>query len=453
MAAQNLDNELTRLRIDKSRKRPRGRGLRWFTILLLLALSGGGYFYYQKANAALPVKMARPVISSGPEAGAPVLTAGGYVIPRNQIEVSPQIVGRIQDIYVDRGSKVKQGDVLLKIEDSEYQARVSQAEAALASSKARLAELLAGSRREEIQAAQAAVNSAEATLKNAEADFKRIESLSADEVISRQALDRAKTEFNVADANLDSARKNFELVRKGPRKEVIDAARAQAHEAEANLEYARTQLNYTVIRAPISGTVIEKLAKKGELVSFQSFGGTRGAKTSVLTMADLQDLQVEIDLNENDLAKVHMGQPGEIRLDSLPDQVFKGMVDEIAPAADRQKATVQIKVAIKNPTSEVRPEVNARVTFLDSGEPKKAAGRQESKIYIPRAALAPAPQGSPEGSIVYLVSGGVAVARPVKLGDEGPKGVQVVEGLKGDEQIIVDPPPLLKAGMKVAAAT
>lgn len=437
MTSQNLDSELSKLRIDKAKKRPPQRGLGGlFWLLLLLAVGGGGLFYYKKVNAAVPVKLVRAEVEKEEREGIAILTTGGYVIPRKKIEVSSKIVGQVDQIYVDRGDKVKSGDVLIRIEDSEYRAQVRMAEATLASARARLAELKAGSRPEEVEAAHASVASAEATFKGAKLDLDRLESLGKEEVISRQELDRIRTSYSVAQANLKSARKNAELVELGPRKEQIDAAAAQAHQAEANLAYAKTQLAYTVIRAPITGTILEKLAEKGELVTNINFGGTRGAKSSVVSMANLADLQVEIDLNENDLSKVRLGQTCEIRLDSLPGHVFTGKVDEIAPEADRQKATVQVKVRIENPQELVRPEVNARVTFLAEDQNKDPKGAAEPKVWIPRSALA---KGEDGGSIVYIANGGTAVARPVKLGSEGEKGIQVTGGLSGSEMLIDNP--------------
>ena len=137
-------------------------------------------------------------------------------------------------------------------------------------------------------------------------------------------------------------------------------------QAEANLAYAKTQLDFTVIRAPIDGTVMDEPAKKGELVTNSNFGGDRGAKSAVASLADLTDLQVELDVNENDLPRVRLGQPCIIRLDSDPENPLEGVVDEIAPEADRQQATVEVKVGIKMTDRRVRPELNARVNELNA---------------------------------------------------------------------------------------
>jgi len=452
MTPQDLGSELAKLRIDRAQKRPqRGGPGRWLALLVILGGAAGAVVYYRQAHAAVEVKVARPEREELTALGAEVLTAGGYVIPRHKIEVSSKIVGRVKEMSVQRGDRVKQGDVLLRIEDEEYVAQVRGAEAQAAMAKAKAAELRRGSRPQEIDAARAAVASAEATLRGARLDLDRANSLRADEFVSQQELDRLRTSFQVAQAQLNSARKNAEMVEIGPRREQIDAAEAQLRAAQANLEYARSQLDFTVLRAPIAGTILEKLAEKGELVTNTNFGGTRGAKSSVVSMANLDDLQVEIDLNENDLGKVRLRQPCEIRLDSAPDERFKGEVDEIAPSADRQKATVQVKVRILDPRGLVRPEVNARVTFL-AGEGAKAgasadpkAGDRQPRIWIPRAALVRAPVGS----LVYLASQGKAVARRVKTGADGPKGVEVLEGLDGSETLILAPLDKISDGRRI----
>ncbi len=453
MAIDNLDTELNKLRINKSKKRAKGGGFGKFVVILILAgLGAGGYFWVSKANAALPVKTMQiqkeAVIASG---GSAVLTAGGYIIPRDKIEVSSKIIGRVKEIYIEQGDVLKKGDKILEIEDEEYAAQVKIAEARVASLKARLAELKAGSRPQEIASAKSNVASAEATFKMREADLERLKKLAEEKIISAQEFDQMKQAYEVAKAALDSIRKNAELVVIGPRKEMIDAATAQLREAEANLEYARTQQSYTIIHAPIDGTVLEKLAEKGELVTNTNFGGTRGAKSSVVSMANLSDLQVELDINENDLPKVKMGQKCKIKLDSEPDTEYDGEVDEISPQADRQKATVQVKVKIVNTGKVLRPEVNARVTFIEEEKEKTAETAQTNpKVWIPRSAIV----NNAEGQMVYLYleSQGTAVARKIKTGAESSKGVEITEGLIGTETLIVEPLDKIKDGMKVATS-
>lgn len=450
--AQNLDSELSKLRIDRSKKQSRkGFGGALLLLLLIAGGAGGGFFYYTKANAAIPVKVVRPEVTevkAGAPAGTAVLTAGGYIIPRDKIEISSKIIGRVEEIYVDRGDIVKQGDLILEIEDEEYQAQVRMAESRLASARARLAELKAGSRPQEIRAAQAEVQAADARLIKAKADLERLRGLYEQKVISGLEFDQYQQAFDVAKSTLEAAKERARLVEIGPRKEEIDNAEAQVREAEASLAYAQTQLSFTTIHAPISGTILEKIAEKGELVTNSNFGGTRGPQSSVVAMADLSDLQVELDLNENDLPKVSMGQNAEIRMDAMPDRVYMGEVDEIAPQADRQKATVQVKVKILNPDVYVRPEVNARVTFLEEPEPEQQVASTESagpRIFVPRRAVV---QGE-NGAKVFIASEGEAVARNIKVRRETPQGLEVEEGLLGTEQLIVEPLDRVTDGAKI----
>lgn len=457
MAVANLDAELHKLKIDRKQKGGRrgGGGGGFVKALVYLIVIGGlgfgGLTYYNKVNAAIPVKTIRVVAevakSGSAPAGSAVLTAGGYVIPRDKIEISSKIIGQVKEINVERGDKVNAGDVILRIDDEEYQAQVKMAESRVASLRAQLAELKAGSRKEEVGMARANVESAEATLTKAEADFKRVEVLAKEKVISQQELDFVKQAFDVAVAAANSAKRNLDMVVEGPRKEQIQALAAQLAEAEANLEFANTQLSYTVITAPTSGTILEKLAKKGELVTNTNFGGTRGAKSSVVSMADLTDLQVELDINENDIPRVKMDQKCEIKLDSNPDDIFEGVVDEISPQADRQKATVQVKVRMLDATKViVRPEVNARVTFLAEEQPVVVENESEEpkpRIYIPKDAVV--------GSSVYLVGDGKALKRDVTVGGDTASGdVEITDGLGGGETLILEPLDKITEGVRVS---
>jgi HlyD family secretion protein len=442
-------NELAKLRIDKSRKKARrGQGGNVLALVILLALAGGGYALYAKQFAPIPVHLGKITRQSGGAAakGATVITASGYVVPRHKVEVSPKIIGHVKELLVKRGDRVNEGDVLLRLEDDEYQARLKAAEANVATLQARLEELRAGARPQEKAAATATVTSAEATLRSAQQDFDRMNALAAQGAVSRQELDRSRASLDVARARADQERKQADLVHIGPRREVVEAAEAMLHQAEADLNLARTSLEYTVIRAPISGTILEKIAEKGELVTNTNFGGTRGAKNAIVTMADLSDLQVEVDVNENDLPKVQLGQPCEIRLDSRPDYGYQGAVDEISPQADRQKGTVQAKVRILNPDDAVKTELNARVTFLAPKQDVAPADADKTRLWIPKESVV---QG-PHGPTVYLVSDGVVVARAVKLGGDGENGVEVTDGLAGTEQLIMEPLDKLKDGARVA---
>lgn len=457
MSGLELGQDLKNLRIDRAKKTKSGLPTWVYALVVAVVVGGGGYAVYSRVMAPIPVKTVRVELEAvGPgaaaEPGSEVLTAGGYIIPRDRVEISSKVVGRVAEVHVRRGDHVKKGDVLVRLEDTEFQAQVDLAAAQAASARAQLEALEAGSRPQEIAAAQATLASAEAERVRAEADLKRLEKLAEESVISMQELDQARAQYGVALARRDEARENAQLVKIGPRIEDIRAARAGLQQAEANLAYARTQIDFTVIRAPIDGTIMDEPAKVGELVTNSNFGGQRGAKSAVASLADLTDLQVELDVNENDLPKVRLGQPCLIRLDSDPDKPLEGVVDEIAPEADRQQATVEVKVGIKKSDRQIRPELNARVTFLEPAAEKAAAsaGAQEAGpteiVWAPRAAIVE----GPNGPVVFIASAGAAVERSVKIGREGPKGVAVEEGLIGTELLITEPLQEMKNGRRVA---
>lgn len=445
---KSLDNQLAKLRIDKDRKRVRRRQIPWGPVLVVLLVAGLAFAVYNQVNAPVTVTTTRiDKETVTPGRGPALVTASGYVIPRHKVEVSSKIVGRVEEVFVKRGDHVNEGDVIIRIEDDDYQARVLAAEARVAALQARLAELRSGSRPQEIAASRASVEAAEATLREAELNLERVESLEETGAVSKQEADRMRTARDVAQAQLNAQRKNAELVNIGPRQEHIAAAEAELRQAQANVELAKTELAYTVVRAPITGVILEKLAEQGELVTNMNFGGTRGAKNSVVSMADLTDLQVEVDVNEADMGKIALNQPAEIRLDSASERVYHGQVDEISPQADRQKGTVQVKVRIADPDEHIRIEVTARVTFLGEA-PAVAAYEDRIHMWVPKSAIVQNGE-----SHVYVLENGKAVAKPVVVGTEADKGVEIKQGLTGDETLITSPVEQLADGMRVTVAS
>ena len=162
---------------------------------------------------------------------------------------------------------------------------------------------------------------------------------------------------------MNALQKSFELVSIGPRQEQIDAVRGQIVEARGSVDFFQTQLENTIIRAPVTGTILERAVEKGEFVT-TSFVGERGAKGYVVSLADLNDLEVELDISQNDFAKLGPQQQGIVTTDAFPDRKYEGVINEISPEANRQKATVQVKVKIRNPDDYLRPEMNASVAFV-----------------------------------------------------------------------------------------
>lgn len=321
--SESKNEMLTKLAIapEKKSRSQTGPTLLFAGIALLLVLFGGGYVYRLKttqgqkaaggSNAAAetnaPAEPARPADA--------LLTVSGYVIPRQRIEISPKFIGTVRTITIKKGDTVKKGDVLVTLEDDEHQARVAEAEGR--------------------------VKMAEANLANAKIVLQRQDELAR---INAQRVEM-----------LDEARR------------VHAAATAELEMVRGQLDLARTYLGWCTIRAPIDGVILEKMVNPNELVTPQSFGGAGGPRTAFLAMADLNDLQVEIDLNEADTPKVFLNQKCRVSPEAYQDRKYEAHVAEIAPEANRAKGTLQIKVQVKNPDRFLTPELSARVDFLKPG--------------------------------------------------------------------------------------
>jgi multidrug resistance efflux pump len=232
-----------------------------------------------------------------------LLNATGYVMAAHKIELASKVVGRVAWVGVEMGDKITKGQILVRLEDDEYKARVAQQQGQLDATKAVLAELEAGSRPQEIAAAAARLDQAKAELANAEVSLKRLKELETTGSISRQQLDDAEAAVRSKAAAVETQKQQFELSKIGPRKEQIDAQRATVRQWEGMLALTKLDLDYTVIKAPIDATVLERNVEVGEFVT-TGFVGERGAKGYVLSIADLNDLRVELDVSQNDFAKV-----------------------------------------------------------------------------------------------------------------------------------------------------
>lgn len=447
---ETREKDLSVLQIDRSRKNtfsPQEKSS-WGPLLYvgaaaLVVLVVIGVFFALQARAP-EVEVARVSLERGTPSGSVVLTAGGYIVAKHTIQVSSKVVGKVAWVGIEKGDRVKEGQVLVRLEDAEYQAQLNQAKANLAVAMARLSELEAGSRPQEIEAARASVEQAEANFRNAEVNLKRVQELHRQAIASQQQLDDATTQHDVARAQLESARKQFELVRIGPRQEQIQYARAQVAQAKAAVDYAQTMLNSTLIRSPVTGTILERLIEKGEMVSTMNFGGPGGVKASVASVADLNNLQVELDINQNDFPKVSMRQECRVAADAYPDRVYKGYVEEIAPAANRQKATVQVKVRILEPDELLRPDMNAHVSFLapSTGKPE-AEGRET--LTVPSSAVFQS-EGKPA---VYVLDGSRVRLRPIEKGGERGGRVEVLQGLGPNDRVVVRGLEGLSSGQRV----
>ena len=452
---KKLDQELDSLRIHRSRRRSASSPSRWTTrwilagIVLVLAVSAA-VTAFRLARQEIEVEVYRVVAGgqAGSEGTKVILNAAGYIVAHHKIQLTAKVVGKVAWIGVEKGDLVRENQVLVKLEDAEYRAQAQQAEGQLASLLAQLSELEAGSRPEEIARANANLDRAKADLKNAKINLDRVQRLFEEEVLPRQDLDNAQARFEVEAAQVESLAREADLVRLGPREEQIEAMRGRVKQARGELALRQTFLDSTVIRAPITGTILERAVEKGEFVT-TSFVGERGAKGYVVTLADLDDLQVELDISQDDFSKLSMNQQATIRTDAFPDRPYQGHIAEIAPEANRQKATVQVKVQVANPDAFLRPEMNAQVVFLAPEEPADENGAPSGvRITVPAAAVR-----EREGrKTVFVVLQGRARERPVQAGDLNAEGVVITEGLIGGEEIVAIPPGDLKDGDRIRRA-
>jgi HlyD family secretion protein len=438
--SDTLSKELESLRIERDRRPGPRRGLPgWAWKLLVAAVAVGAAGLLWRGAGPQAVDVARLTTIEVKEA-ATVLVAGGYVVAHHKIQLGSKVVGRVAWIGVEKGDRVKKDQVLVRLDNTEYRAQVEQARGALQAAAARLAQLQTGSRPEEIQQARARADETEANLRNAQTNYDRTRGLDRDGVVSKQELDRARDQLDMARAQAEQAHKNYELVHQGPRREEIDQGRALVEQARGALRYYETMLDATEIRSPIDGTVLERLVETGEMVTTM-FVGETGAKSSVVSLADLNDLQVEVDISQTEFARVSLGQPCAVVPDAFPDRRYRAVVAEIAPQANRQKATVQVKVQVKNPDAYLRPEMNARVSFEDP----RAGQASVRQLLAPRSALFQA-DGK---SAVMAVENGRAVIKPVTAGEEMGGSVRITSGLSGDETVVVGNPAALKSGQRV----
>ncbi len=442
------DRSLDRFKIDRSRASKRTKSSRFSKIWIVSGLAALAAVLAWRLFAAwfgaVEVETHRVVVptagSSGP---AIVLQAAGYVVPHYRIEVASKVVGRVRWMGVEKGDFIEGGEPVVRLEDDEYRARLAEALGTLDSGRARLAELEAGSRPEEIERAEANLAEAAADLEQARIEKDRADQLYEAELIAASEFDLARLRFDSLVKRVDALSKTLRLLRIGPRQEEIDAARAEVERAQGQVAYNRTIVDATVIRAPVTGTVLERNVEVGELVT-TGFVGDRGAKGYVIAMADLNDIQVELDISQDDFARVFMDQQAIVSTDAYRDKDYSGQVVEISPEADRQKATVQVKVQILEPDELIRPEMNANVSFLAASGPGEGGSeRVESpRVRIPAAALV-------DGNSVLLAVGEKAVRRPVRVVRTTSDGVEIEQGLSGGEDVILSPPEGVENGSRI----
>jgi HlyD family secretion protein len=441
--------ELRGLKIDRSARSSGGaeppvwaRRYIVIGIAVVAVLSLSALAYKFLAPNAPQVEVVRAAAESS-DVGGTVLSATGYIVAHHTINVNSKVTGRVAWIGVEKGDKVKEGQVLVRLEDDEFRAAYEQAKGAFDNAKAYEQELEHGSRPEEILQAQHNLDEARAMLVDDKATLDRTKELFSAGVVSRQLLDDAIAKFDSDQQKVNSLDKAFQLAKIGPRQEEIARAQGAMAQAQGQLDYAKSQLDATLIKAPVTGTILDRTAEKGELITAQfASAAAGGPQGSVVSLADLNDIQVELDIAQADFARLGPKQKAVVTTDAYPDRKYNGEIAQISPEANRQKATVQVKVQVLNPDEYLRPEMNATVKFL--ADEKKSAGTQPAGAFVPATAI----RDRDGKKAVFLVFEGKAHMREVHVLSQRSDGF-LVDGLAGGETVISNGPQDLKDGERV----
>jgi RND family efflux transporter MFP subunit len=407
--------DLSKLRINRDAAPPPvRRALRRNLILFgaaIVLLAGTAFTLKARSVPIVQVATATASGSGGGAlaGGATSVTANGYVVARTKASVSAKAAGRLAFLGVSEGSYVHKGEVIARLDNADYQASVSQAQANVASADASVIEATAD-RDQQLR------------------DANRIK-----EIRTRTPTLMSEQDLETATSHAAQAEARF------------NAAVARKRSAEAALRLAEASNENTIIRAPFTGTVLRKDAEVGEVVAPSVGGGlTRGA---VVTMADLSTLEVEVDVNEAYIGRIASGAKARITLDAYPDTTFRGEVRQVVPTADRQRATVQVKVAIDDHDSRILPEMGAKVDFL---EPEKSQVMQSGAPAHPTVRVPAAAVKTDAGaSVVWIVREGTLTRRPVTTGPVSAGFTEVRSGLNGGEELLVGGVDTPKDGMKV----
>src|ERR1700678_1558138 len=450
MPIDSKHQDLQSLRIDRSERAGRSGGetppwaRRYIVIgIVVVVVLGLATLAYRILAGDVPEVEVTRASAQSSDVGGTVLSATGYIVAHHTINVNAKVTGRLAWIGVEKGDKVKEGQVLVRLEDDEFRASYEQAKGALENARAYLQELQNGSRSSDLQQAQHNLDEARATLVNDKLTLDRTKELSAGGVVSRQALDDATAKFDSNQQRVNSLEKAFQLMKIGPRQEEIARAKGALLQGEGQQAYAKSQLDATIIRAPVTGTILERTVEKGELITsgFASSaeGGPQG---SVVALADLKDIQVELDIAQDDFAKLGPNQKGIVTVDAYPDRKYQGVIAQISPEANRKKATVQGKVQILNPDDYLRPEMNSTVKFL--AEEKKNASSEPSGVFVPTTAV----RDDGGKKFVLIAFNDKAIKREVQVVSQRSGGL-IVKGLVGGENVVTAGPPNLKDGDKI----
>jgi RND family efflux transporter MFP subunit len=404
----DLSKDLAALRIPQEERGGRRGGavaLAVGLIVVLGAIAGG--WYWATALQAVTVKVAQATAKSGgPSAPGAVLNASGYVTARRRATVSSKVTGKVREILIEEGQPVREGQILAYLDDTQPRATLALAEAQLAASRKAAAE-------------------DEARLQQAEITLKRLEQLVKENVVGRAELDQAQSEVSSLRARIAHTQQQIGV-------------------AESQVALEKTQLADMVVRAPFAGMVVSKDAQPGEMISPVSAGGGF-TRTGIGTIVDMSSLEIEVDVNETYIQRVSAGQKVEAILDAYQDWRIPAHVITTIPTADRQKATVRVRIGFEKLDPRILPDMGVKVSFLRDEPTSASAAPAAPSTVVPKAAI----RTDAGKSIVFVVKDDRVERRAISLGLENGDQVEVRAGVSAGERVVVDAPPTLKDGDKV----
>jgi RND family efflux transporter MFP subunit len=406
------NNELlAQLKIDRDQREsvhaPRGLWVALAVVAGLAALAAGGYFLLVRARV-ISVKTATAMAPAALAAPAAVLQASGYVTAERESTVSAQIAGMLTNVYFQEGEYVHRGQILARLDDSATRAALREAQA-------------------QQQAAQALLQQYRVQWAEARRELARDEALIGQHLVSVQALQQAETQAASLGAQVLSQRRQVAVAR-------------------AAVQAAQVQEDYTVVRAPFSGVIVDKAAQMGEMIS-PFFGGGGFTQTGIATIVDMNSLEVDVDVNEAYIDRVHAGQPAVAVLDAYPDWRIPAHVIAIVPTADKSKATVRVRVALGSKDPRILPQMGVRVAFLQRARAASgaAASVPAGMVWVPASSVVH--RGA--HAVVFVVKNGRARSRTVTLGPVRA-GLRAVGGIAAGSAVVRAPPADLAAGDRVS---
>ena len=346
------------------------------------------------------------------------LTVSGVVEPKEMVRVFTKIMGQVKEVSVQEGEQVEKGAILMRLDDEQIRLQVAQAKANLDSAHASLERIKAGARPQEVSQAEAGVRQAKISLDSAEENYQKMQKLFTEGAISEQQYDQAKNQYEIAKAQYYSVSESYKLITEGASSQDIKAVEAQVRQAQSALELAQSQLNSTIIKAPISGSVTAVSVKTGELAS---------SAMPLLSIIDVSELSVKTGISEKDIGAVQLGQDAEIFIDAYPQKKFSGEIVSKGVVVDPVTKTMEIKIRVKEADIDIPPGVFARANIIIEDNP--------DALIIPSSALT----RKADGLYVFVLGDDEKTVkrRAITTGITQDNQVEVVNGITGNEIIVI----------------